>query len=90
MKMDREKEKQFLLKTAAAAREMRKAIIDDTWEFPTNPFGFTEKEKGSSSLRKKLQSCIEEAEISCCGEHTTDYSACSCNPVAVCRVSIEK
>lgn len=53
------------------------------------PHGLTEAEKKSASTRKKLSSCISEVEISCCGEHTTDYSGCTCNPVAVCRASIE-
>jgi len=52
------------------------------------PHNLTECEASHASVRKKLASCIKEAEVKCCGEHTTDYSECSCNPVAVCRASV--
>ena len=52
------------------------------------PHGLTECEKEHPSVQKKLSSCIKQAEISCCGEHTKDYSKCSCNPIAVCRASV--
>ena len=52
------------------------------------PHGLTECEKEHPAVRKKLSSCIKKAELKCCGEHTTDYSSCSCNPVAVCRANV--
>lgn len=79
-------EAEFYLNLAKLAREKREEILDKNFKDPP----LTEKEKASPKLEKKLESCISQAEISCCGEHTTDYSQCSCNPVAVCRASIEK
>lgn len=52
------------------------------------PHGLTACEKSHPKVQRKLSSCIRETELSCCGEFTTDYSKCSCNPVAVCRASI--
>jgi hypothetical protein len=52
------------------------------------PHNLTECEKTHASVRKKLAACIKEAELKCCGHYTTDYSQCSCNPVAVCRASV--
>lgn len=52
------------------------------------PHNLTACEKAHPKVRKKLSSCIKEVELKCCGELTTDYSACACNPVAVCRASI--
>lgn len=52
------------------------------------PSHLTACEKSHASVRKKLSRCIKEAELKCCGAHTTDYSKCSCNPVAVCRASV--
>lgn len=51
------------------------------------PHGLTVCEKAHPAVQKKLKSCIKQAEIKCCGKHTTDYASCSCNPVAVCRAS---
>jgi hypothetical protein len=53
------------------------------------PHNLTAEEKADKKLAKALSSCIKQAEIKCCGEHTTDYSKCTCNPVAVCRASVE-
>jgi len=50
--------------------------------------GLTECEKEHSDIRRKLAKCIKKVELKCCGRHTKDYSACECNPVAVCRASI--
>lgn len=52
------------------------------------PHGLTECEKEHGNIRRKLSSCIKKTEIKCCGKHTTEYSECSCNPVAVCRASV--
>lgn len=52
------------------------------------PHGLTECEKTHADVRKKLAACIKAAEVKCCGENTTDYSGCTCNPVAVCRASV--
>jgi len=92
-----EKERKFYEALSLEAREIRKQILDESFVVPKEPFGrmflpsgLTEEEKENKKTQKKLSSCIEKAEISCCGEHTTDYSKCECNPVAVCRASIEK
>jgi len=78
-------------------REIRHSITDGTFNIPNPassraylPHGLTVAEKGSKEIRKLLSSCIKQAEIQCCGRHTTDYSKCDCNPVAVCRASVEK
>ena len=52
------------------------------------PHGLTPCEKKHPSVRHKLQRAIKHLEIKCCGKHTTDYSKCSCNPVAVARATI--
>jgi len=52
------------------------------------PYGLTKCELSSPSVRRKLSRCIKKVEIRCCGKPTSDYSGCSCNPVAVCRASI--
>ncbi len=52
------------------------------------PHGLTSCERKSKHVQRKLSSCIESVEMKCCGEHTTDYSKCDCNPIAVCRASI--
>lgn len=52
------------------------------------PRGLTECERSHPTVRKKLASCIKQAEIKCCGETTTDYAGCTCNPVAVCRAAV--
>jgi len=83
-----EKEKVFYEKLGSAARECRKAIEDSSFEFPHNPFHPTEREATHPHLLRKTKSCITQAEISCCGKPTSDYSKCSCNPVAVCRASL--
>lgn len=54
------------------------------------PHGLTAAEHSSKSLQHLHSSCIRKAELSCCGHHTTDYTKCACNPVAICRASIEK
>lgn len=78
-----------------AARELRVTIQQDEFKYPSNPadraflpHGLTETEKTDSALQRKLSRCIKETEIRCCGEATSDYSKCSCNPVAVCRASL--
>jgi hypothetical protein len=91
-------EANFYMDLARLAREKREEILDANFKDPPAdpkprkylPHGLTEEEKEDSALRKKLSSCISQAEISCCGTHTSDYSGCSCNPAAVCRASIEK
>jgi hypothetical protein len=91
-----EEEAKYYLELAALARAKREEILDKNFKDPPGegrkflPHGLTEEEKESPALKKKLSSCIKEAEISCCGEETSDYSDCTCNPVAVCRTSIEK
>lgn len=54
------------------------------------PHGLTEAEKEDKHVRELLSRCIKQTEISCCGGATKDYSECECNPVAVCRASVEK
>jgi hypothetical protein len=74
-------EQEFYMNLAQTARQLREQILDAN---------FKGDKSLASTIKKKLSSCIEEAEISCCGKETSDYSGCSCNPVAVCRASIEK
>lgn len=54
------------------------------------PHNLTAEEKASPRLLKALASCIKQTELKCCGKHTTDYSKCTCNPVAVCRASVSR
>jgi len=96
--------KEFLVALGALARSLRRNMESDKWsmrdvlhEAGLNPSaraylpsGLTAAEKHSKLLLSHLSSCIKQAEINCCGHHTTDYSKCKCNPVAVCRASIEK
>ena len=88
-------EKEYYMGLASRMREERKRILEAEWKVAGNPrtraflpHGLTECEKSHPAVKKKLSSCIKEAEIKCCGEHTTDYGGCTCNPVAVCRASI--
>lgn len=78
-------------------REIRHAITDATFNVPNPastraylPKGLTQIEKEDSELQKLLSRCIKKVEIRCCGGPETDYSKCECNPVAVCRASVEK
>lgn len=41
-----------------------------------------------SKCEKKQKSCIEKVALKCCGGHVTDFSSCSCNPIAVCKTSV--
>jgi hypothetical protein len=52
------------------------------------PHNLTACETAHPSVQAKLARCIQEVELKCCGTYTTDYSACTCNPVAVCRASV--
>lgn len=60
------------------------------------PYGLTEEEKSDPELLRKLSSCIEKVEKKSCPESALkpdgkyDYEKCSVNPVAVCRVSVER
>lgn len=88
-------EKQYYFNLANWAREKRRQILDGEFKVKGNPrtraflpHGLTECEKSHANVRKALASCIKQAEVKCCGETTTDYSKCDCNPVAVCRASI--
>ncbi len=89
-------EAEWYMELAQLARQKREEILDHNFKDPPGegrkylPHGLTEEEKEDKALQKRLSSCISQAEISCCGEHTSDYSECSCNPAAVCRASIEK
>jgi hypothetical protein len=92
-----DKEKAMWQTLAADTREIRHSITDGTFAIPNPastraylPYGLTTKEKESKNLQNLLSRCIKKAEIRCCGHETSDYSKCSCNPVAVCRASVEK
>ena len=101
--MEQPKKKEFLVALGALARSLRRNMEADEWNMKNVlhnaglnpgaraylPSGFTAAEHLSASLRQHLSSCIRQAELSCCGSHTTDYSKCRCNPVAVCRASVE-
>ena len=52
---------------------------------PSHP---TSCERRHPKVQRKLARCIKPVELKCCGKYTTDYSGCSCNPVAVCRAVI--
>lgn len=52
------------------------------------PHGLTKCEKTHPAVQKKLARTIKALEIKCCGAPTKDYSKCTCNPVAVARVSV--
>lgn len=52
------------------------------------PHGLTECEKAHPAVQRKLARAIKAIEIKCCGKNTTDYSKCTCNPVAVARASV--
>lgn len=69
------KEKAFYGKLAPLSRDLRKAIVDQTWDFP------------AGEAKSAGKSCILEAELECCGKHTSDYSGCTCNPDVVCGKS---
>lgn len=57
------------------------------------PYGLTEREKRSPSLRRKIASCIRQVEKKVCPKSAKkngkyNYKKCSYSPVAVCRASI--
>jgi hypothetical protein len=102
--MDEQKKKEFLTQLGALARATRRSMEADDWDMRKVlheaglnpgvhraflPHGLTSEEKESKTVRHALSSCIKQAEIHCCGGHTTHYEDCSCNPVAVCRASVE-
>ena len=74
-------EKNYYFNLANEARERRLEILHGDFKKAGNPHSL-------STCEKKQKSCIEKVELKCCGEHTTDYSGCTCNPVAVCRASV--
>jgi hypothetical protein len=85
----------YYLRFADLMRAKRQEILNGEFKVPGNPatraflpHGLTECEKSHPGVREKLSSCIHDAELKCCGEHTTDYGDCTCNPVAVCRASV--
>ena len=89
-----EKEKRFYEKLGDFARNLRKTMEDESFEFPSNPvgrhylpYGLTECEKGHPSVVKKLSRCIKKVEKreGC----RPPYIDCPVNPVAVCRASIK-
>lgn len=78
-------------------REIRHEITNGTFTPPNPaskraylPKNLTEIEKSDAELRDLLSRCIRKVEIKCCGGPTKDYSTCKCNPVAVCRASVEQ
>ena len=85
-------EKEYYMDLAELARQKRLEILNAEWKAPGKGFEplrvLTECEKDHPDVQKKLASCIKAAEIKCCGEHTTHYGGCECNPVAVCRASV--
>lgn len=100
-----EDEQKLWMELGSDEREIRHEVYSENFGIPNPaskraylPHGLTFKEKGSKSLRETLSRCINEVEQRCCEGHSqilypdgkTDYSQCSCNPVAVCRSSVEK
>lgn len=78
-------------------REVRHEITNGTFTPPNPaakraylPHGLTEKEKSDKEIQNLLSRCIRKVEVKCCGGPTKDYSKCDCNPVAVCRASVEQ
>ena len=98
-----ERKKEFYHNVGALARSLRKSMETDQFDMRRAlheaglnpgareylPHGLTEQEHSHPAVTHKLSACIKEAELSCCGKHTTDYEQCSCNPIAVCRASVE-
>jgi hypothetical protein len=102
---DDTKEREMWMNLADDEREIRKEIVNETWNIPNPagkraylPHGLTIEEKHSEHLQKKLSRCIDQVEQKCCDGHSTilyedghaNYDQCTCNPVAVCRSEIEK
>jgi rubrerythrin len=92
---DEKAERAMWATLADDAREIRHSITDETFDIPNPaskrkylPKNLTTEEAVDTELRAKLSRCIRKAEERCCGEETTDYSRCTCNPVAVCRSSV--
>lgn len=95
------KERAYYEGLASLARELRKEIITgDFKRFPSHvmgnprtraylPHNLTACEKTHPEVRAKLSEAIKALEVKCCGKHTTDYSGCSCNPVAVARATVK-
>ena len=97
------KEKDFYAQLSTLSRSLRRGIENEWFSMQDVlhdaglnpgpraflPHGLTETEKHSVKLQHKLSSCIQKAEIRCCGKETKDYSGCSCNPVAVCRAQVQ-
>lgn len=88
-------EKEYYMRLAEKARQIRQEILDADWKVAGNPrtraflpHGLTECEKAHPAVLKKEASCIKKTEIKCCGKPTKDYGSCTCNPVAVCRASV--
>lgn len=98
-----DKEKAFYDQLGALARSLRRTLESSEFDMRQAlhesglnpgarsylPHGLTGEERTHPALTHKLSQCIKEAEVSCCGQHTKDYSKCDCNPVAVCRSSVE-
>lgn len=88
-------EKEYYLDLANWARKKRQEILNGDFKVLGNPrtrqylpHALTEYEQDHPEVLAKLKSCIKQAELKCCGEHTTDYAKCSCNPIAVCRAAV--
>lgn len=93
---NRETEAAMYRDLANDTREIRLEIDHGSFEIPNPastraylPRGLTRIEKDDPEIRKLLSRCIKSVEIKCCGGPTSDYSKCDCNPVAICRQSVE-
>jgi len=94
---DKEKEETMYRDLADDTRELRLEIEHGSFDIPNParkraylPHGLTVFEKEDPEIRSLLSRCIRKLEVKCCGGPTSDYSKCSCNPVAVCRASVER
>ena len=81
-----EAEKKFYMDLSAYARDLRRKIDAEDWGNPGHreylPFHLTECEKANPEVKKKLASCIKQAE-------KKPGAYVDFNPVAVCRASIK-
>lgn len=84
-----EKERRFYDKLGDFARDLRKTMEDESFEFPHNPYprkylpyGLTACEKKHPSVLKKLKSCIKQLE-------PQEKAGLIESAAAVCRASIK-
>lgn len=76
----KEKEKKFYAELAALSRNLRKAILEETFSLPySNPIHWTKCELAHPTVQKKIEKCVLRVKGK---PHVI-------NPYAVCRASIK-